>query len=71
MQHQDNEVKVDACWALSFLADGKTKQIQVVVESSVIPRLIPLLEQSDKIAVSPHHTTPPVSPVSCVCVYTV
>lgn len=50
VQHQDNEVKVDACWALSFLADGKTKQIQVVVESSVIPRLIPLLEQSDKIA---------------------
>ena len=27
--HEDVAVKVDACWALSFLADGKEKQIQV------------------------------------------
>ena len=29
IQHPVLEVQVDACWALSFLADGNTKQIQV------------------------------------------
>ena len=29
VQHEDLAVKVDACWALSFLADGKDRQIQV------------------------------------------
>lgn len=29
VQHSDLEVKIDACWALSFLADGNSKQIQV------------------------------------------
>lgn len=30
VQHDDLAVKVDACWALSFLADGKDRQIQVM-----------------------------------------
>ncbi len=29
VQHTSIDVAVDACWALSFLADGNTKQIQV------------------------------------------
>lgn len=29
VQHADLAVKVDACWALSFLAEGKDRQIQV------------------------------------------
>ena len=29
VQCQDLAVRVDACWALSFLAEGKDKQIQV------------------------------------------
>lgn len=29
VQHQDLAVRVDACWALSFLAEGKDRQIQV------------------------------------------
>lgn len=29
VQNNDMAVKVDACWALSFLADGQEKQIQV------------------------------------------
>lgn len=34
MQHSDLAVKIDACWALSFLAEGKDRQIQV----SLLPR---------------------------------
>ncbi len=30
VQHEDLAVKVDACWALSFLAEGKDRQIQVI-----------------------------------------
>ena len=29
VQHKDIAVKIDACWALSFLAEGKDRQIQV------------------------------------------
>lgn len=32
MKHSDLAVKVDACWALSFLAEGKDRQIQVSVK---------------------------------------
>eukprot|EP00731_Ephydatia_muelleri_P030459 Em0021g982a len=53
VQHSDLEVKIDACWALSFLADGNSKQIQKVVESEVIPHLIPLLHHAENKVVLP------------------
>lgn len=53
VQHSDLEVKIDACWALSFLADGNSKQIQKVVESNVIPHLIPLLHHQENKVVLP------------------
>uniref|UniRef100_A0A1X7VS74 Importin subunit alpha n=1 Tax=Amphimedon queenslandica TaxID=400682 RepID=A0A1X7VS74_AMPQE len=43
IQHPVLEVQVDACWALSFLADGNTKQIQAVIDSGVVPKIVPLL----------------------------
>jgi hypothetical protein len=53
VQNNDMAVKVDACWALSFLADGQEKQIQVVVDSGVIPVLVPLLAHPDNRVVLP------------------
>ena len=37
----------DACWALSFLADGLNAEIHVVIHSGVIPFLVPLLEHQE------------------------
>jgi hypothetical protein len=53
VQNNDIAVKIDACWALSFLADGQEKQIQVVVESGVIPVLVPLLAHPENKVVLP------------------
>ena len=44
---------MDACWALSFLADGLHAQIQVVINSGVIPFLVPLLEHREVKIVMP------------------
>ncbi len=30
LQHEDNEVKANTCWALSFLTSGTNEQIQVI-----------------------------------------
>ncbi|KAF5468589.1 hypothetical protein F2P56_012732 [Juglans regia] len=39
----DEEVLIDACWALSYLLDGTDDKIQVVIDTGVYPRLIELL----------------------------
>lgn len=52
-QHDDLEVKVDACWALSFLADGPQNQIQAVIESGIIPYLVPQLQNTEPKIVMP------------------
>ncbi|KAK9084398.1 hypothetical protein Scep_030869 [Stephania cephalantha] len=39
----DEEVLIDACWALSYLSDGTNDKIQAVIEAGVCPRLVELL----------------------------
>lgn len=39
----DDEVLIDACWALSYLSDGSNDKIQAVIESGVVRRLVELL----------------------------
>ncbi|KAK4704992.1 importin subunit alpha-6/7, partial [Phenoliferia sp. Uapishka_3] len=39
----DDEVLIDACWAISYLSDGSSDKIQAVIESGVVRRLVDLL----------------------------
>jgi importin subunit alpha-1 len=39
----DDEILIDACWAISYLSDGSNDKIQAVIESAVCRRLVDLL----------------------------
>ena len=43
LYHDNQNVVSDACWSLSFLADGSNKRIQLVIDAGVTLRLIELL----------------------------
>merc|ERR1711964_894459 len=43
----DDEVLIDACWAIPYLSDGANDKIQAVIEANIIPPLIHLLSNGD------------------------
>ncbi|MCL4130267.1 UNVERIFIED_CONTAM: hypothetical protein GTU68_045325 [Idotea baltica] len=53
IRHTDKEVRVDACWALSYLTDGTNDKIQEVVKAGVVPFLVELLNSDDLTVVTP------------------
>jgi importin subunit alpha-1 len=49
----DEEILIDACWALSYLSDGSNDKIQAVIESGVCRRLVDLLKHESSAVQTP------------------
>ena len=47
LSKDDHQSLVDAVWALSYLSDGGAELIQMVIDSGVLARLVPLLANED------------------------
>ena len=47
VQVDDEQILIDAAWALSYLTDGENEQIQEVIDFDVVPRLVDLLSLGD------------------------
>uniref|UniRef100_A0A8C4N485 Karyopherin alpha 3 (importin alpha 4) n=1 Tax=Eptatretus burgeri TaxID=7764 RepID=A0A8C4N485_EPTBU len=47
IHHTDINILVDTVWALSYLTDGGNDQIQMVIDSGVVPYLVPLLSHQE------------------------
>lgn len=39
----DEEILIDACWALSYITDGADQHLSEVIDSGAVERLMPLL----------------------------
>lgn len=46
LNHHDDEVVVDAAWALSYISDGPHDRVQAVLDAGVLERIVQLLQSS-------------------------
>ena len=53
LNHADDEVVVDACWALSYLSSGTNDKIQTVIEAGPMRRLVELLSSASAKSLTP------------------
>lgn len=53
MQHEDKEVQMDACWAMSYLSDGDNERVELVHQTGIIGRLAELLAHESPSVVTP------------------
>lgn len=49
----DDEVLIDACWAISYLSDGMSSNIQAVIEAGIPKRLVELLDYNSTAVQTP------------------
>uniref|UniRef100_A0A2P2I4A8 Importin subunit alpha n=1 Tax=Hirondellea gigas TaxID=1518452 RepID=A0A2P2I4A8_9CRUS len=47
IHHTDPSIQVDTVWALSYLTDGGEKNIQLVIDSDIVAKLVPMLSHSE------------------------
>uniref|UniRef100_A0A8C9T5X9 Importin subunit alpha n=1 Tax=Scleropages formosus TaxID=113540 RepID=A0A8C9T5X9_SCLFO len=47
IHHTDVNILVDTVWALSYLTDAGNEQIQMVIDSGIVPHLVPLLSHQE------------------------
>lgn len=61
LEHEDNEIVSDSCWATSFLTDGSNDRIQVVVDTGILPRLVELMASPELIILVGNNQPSPAS----------
>ncbi|THD27296.1 Importin subunit alpha [Fasciola hepatica] len=46
IKHPDDSILVDTVWAISYLTDGGSDHIEMIINAEIVPHLVPLLSHS-------------------------